>query len=131
MSTIYYAVFHCMANNCANMLVGSAGAASRSEAAWIQVYRALNHGSAKRRCQNTKLMNKFPPEIQDLASLFVDLQIDRHNADYAPDSASGIFSKSDVQVYASIAETIINNFSSASVKDRRAFAVYVLFDRRE
>ena len=129
MSTIYYAVFHCMANNCANMLVGSS-APSRSEPAWIQVYRALNHGSAKQRCQNKTLMKRFPQQIQDLASLFVDLQIDRHNADYAPDNAGGIFFKSDIQVYASIAETIINRFSSASVKDRRAFAVYVLFDRR-
>ena len=129
MSTIYYAVFHCMANNCANMLVGTS-ASSRSEPAWIQVYRALNHGSAKQRCQNKTLMKRFPQQIQDLASLFVDLQIDRHNADYAPDSAGGIFFKSDIQVYASIAETIIDGFSSASARDRRAFAVYVLFDRR-
>lgn len=67
---------------------------------------------------------------EEVPSLFVDLQIDRHNADYAPDNAGGIFFKSDIQVYASIAETIISSFSSASVKDRRAFAVYVLFDRR-
>ena len=84
MSTIYYAVFHCIANNCANMLVGSASASSRSDPAWIQVYRALNHGRAKKRCENRKLMRRFPQEIQDLASLFVDLQIDRHHADYAP-----------------------------------------------
>ena len=63
--------------------------------------------------------------------MFVDLQIDRHSADYAPENSSGIFFKSDIQVYASIAVTIIDNFSSAPVKDRRAFAVYVLFDRRD
>ena len=130
MSTIYYAVFHCIANNCANMLVGSASASSRSDPAWIQVYRALNHGRAKTRCENRKLMKKFTQEIQDLASLFVDLQIDRHHADYAPESAGGVFFKSDIEVYASRVETIINNFASAPAKDRRAFAVYVLFDRR-
>ena len=129
MSTIYYAVFHCMANNCANMLVGTS-APSRSEPAWVQVYRALNHGSAKRRCQNKTRMKRFPQQIQDLASLFVDLQIVRHNADYAPENAGAIFFKSDIQVHASIAETNRQRHSSASVKDRRAFAVYVLFDRR-
>ena len=47
-STAYYALFHCLAICCANMLVGGPGA-SRSEAAWRQAYRALNHG-AKKRC---------------------------------------------------------------------------------
>ena len=48
--------------------------------------------------------------------MFVDMQIDRHNADYAPENAGGIFFKSDIQVYASIADTIINNLSSVQSK---------------
>ena len=45
-STTYYALFHCMAENCADMLVGGPGS-GRSRPAWHQAYRALEHGRAK------------------------------------------------------------------------------------
>ena len=46
-STAYYAMFHCLAGTAADLLIGG----SRSEA-WHQVYRALEHGSAKGACRN-------------------------------------------------------------------------------
>ena len=41
-STTDYALFHCMAENCADMLVGTLGT-NRSQPAWQQAYRALQH----------------------------------------------------------------------------------------
>ena len=124
-STAYYALFHCLAICCADMLVGGAGA-DRSEVAWRQAYRALNHGLAKKRCAQQKIRD-FPSEIQDLASAFVDMQKKRHTADYDPDAA---FSKLEVIQSISEAENVIRGFAQTPRKDRRAFAVYLLFDSR-
>lgn len=124
-STTYYALFHCLAACCADTIVGGAGA-DRSEQAWRQAYRALQHGPASKRCGHENI-HWFPTEIQDFANVFVDLQKKRHSADYDPDAA---LSKLEVVQEISEAENVISRFKQAPLKDRRAFAVYVLFDLR-
>ena len=47
-STAYYALFHSLAATVADALMGK-----RRSDAWHQTYRALEHGSARRACQNT------------------------------------------------------------------------------
>ena len=125
-STTYYALFHCLAACCANMIVGGAGA-DRSEQAWRQAYRALQHGPASKRCGHENI-HWFPTEIQDLANVFVDSQKKRHKADYDPDAA---FAKREVVQGISETENVICRFKQVSLKDRRAFAVYLLFDIRK
>ena len=115
-----------MAAACADLLVGGTGA-DRSGPAWRQTYRALQHGPAQRRCGRTEIITRFPVEIQDFASAFRALQQKRHEADYNPDAA---FVKSDVLASVSDAEAAIQRFATAPVRDRRAFAVYVLLDLR-
>ena len=44
-STAYYALFHCLAGCCADLLVGDPGA-NRSLSAWNQTYRGLQHAFA-------------------------------------------------------------------------------------
>ena len=63
--TAYYALFHCLAGTAADLLIGG----NRSEA-WHQVYRALEHGSAKSACRNRQAMQRFPLEVQDFADTF-------------------------------------------------------------
>ena len=124
-STTYYALFHCLAGCCADMLVGGEGA-NRSKPAWRQAYRALQHRQARDRCRHRNI-RWFPDEVQDLANVFADMQTKRHGADYDPDAA---FSKPDVVQGISEAEDTIRRFRRVPVKDRRAFAVYLLFDIR-
>ncbi len=107
------------------MIVGGAGA-NRSENAWRQPYRALRHGPAGKRCENQDV-RRFPIEIQDLANVFADSQKKRHSADYDPHAA---FSKREVVQGIGEAEEVIRRFKRVSAKDRRAFAVYLLFDVR-
>lgn len=126
-STTYYALFHCLAACCADMLVGGAGA-NRSKPAWRQAYRALQHRRAHDRCDNTKNIQWFPNEVQDFANVFVVMQMKRHDADYDPHTA---FSKPEVVQGISEAEDVIRRFRQVPVKDRRAFAVYLLFDIRK
>ena len=125
-STTYYAMFHCLAGSCADLIVGGAGA-NRSKHAWRQAYRALDHRTARKRCESQDI-RQFPVEIQDFANVFTDAQKKRHLADYDP---YAILSKPAVIQGIQEAETVIRDFVRAPRKDRRAFAVYVLLDIRK
>jgi hypothetical protein len=124
-STTYYALFHCMAICCADMLVGGVGA-NRSAPAWRQAYRALQHTTARQRCAQPTI-KRFPNDIQDFAIEFVAMQRKRESADYDPD---GTFYKSDVLQDINTTENVIGQFMKAPLKDRRAFAVYILLNIR-
>ena len=125
-STAYYALFHCLARTCADMLAGRSGT-NRSQSAWHQVYRALDHGEAKKRCEQNHIMRRFPAGIRDFAETFASLQSKRHLADYDPDAP---FWKSDVLEGIGEARDVIARFARAPVKHRRAFAIYLLTKRR-
>ena len=124
-STTYYAMFHCLARTCADLLIGGTGS-QRSMPAWTQVYRALDHGAARNVCSG-QLMPNFPREIQDFANVFVTMQKKRHDADYDPQCF--VF-KSAILADISNVETVIADFEIAPAKDRRAFAAAVLLRKR-
>jgi len=63
-STTYYAMFHCLARTCADLMIGGTGA-QRSMPAWTQAYRALDHGIARNVLSNAQLIIHFPQQIQD------------------------------------------------------------------
>ena len=79
------------------------------------------------RCENRQFIARFPIDIQDFANMFVDMQAKRHSADYDPDAT---FSLHDTIQDIDDVENAIIRFNGAPRKDRRAFAVYVLFQRR-
>ena len=124
-STGYYALFHTLARCGANLL-GGATRASRSQPAWRQIYRALEHGHAKNQCDRP-MMSRFPAEIRKFGESFAAMQRQRHAADYDPEAN---FSRSDVLQLIDETERAIIQFESAAPKDRRAFAIYVLFKLR-
>lgn len=107
-------------------MVGGANA-DRSKPAWKQVYRALDHGFAKDRCKKQEIIKKFPKDIEDFANMFVALQTKRHSADYDP-----FFQlyKSEVQQDIADASDVIGRFNKVHIKDRRAFAAFLLFKER-
>lgn len=122
-STAYYALFHCLAACCANTLIGGPGS-NRDMRAWNRMYRSLEHGTARQRCQHRDI-TAFPVSIQNFAIEFVDMQDRRHAADYAHDAE---FRKSDVIRDIARIESIITDFNAVAISDRRAFAVHVLFN---
>ena len=72
-------------------------------------------------------MQRFPSDIRQFAYKFVDMQQKRHQADYDPEVD---FSKDVVILDIGATNEIIRNFQRVPVKDRRAFAVYVLLSVR-
>lgn len=51
LSTVYYALFHCLARTCADSMAGRAVVVG-DRPMWRRVYRALEHRQAKTRCEN-------------------------------------------------------------------------------
>lgn len=125
-STTYYAMFHTLARCCADLLIGGKGA-DRSNRAWHQVYRSLEHGAAKSACNNLSKIGLFPKDIQEFANQFIVMQGKRHQADYDP--MERVY-KSAVQADIGIVGNVISRFNLVPVKDRRAFAAHVLFRSR-
>lgn len=126
-STAYYALFHALARCCADTLIGATRSENRSQPAWRQTYRALDHAQAKGRCNNTEMMNRFPISIRAFGETFVEMQPQRHNADYDPEAT---FTRDRVLQLIDEASRVITLFNDADDKDRRAFAAYVMFRMR-
>ena len=124
-SAAYYALFHTLVLCGANLLAGSTRA-NRSQQAWRQTYRALEHGHAKNQF-NRNVIDRFPREIRNFGEIFVEMQRRRHDADYDPVER---FSRSEVQILIDVTERTITLFESTAVADRRAFAIYALFKLR-
>jgi hypothetical protein len=124
-STVYYSLFHVLAKTAADLMIGGNGA-KKSPEAWMQVYRSLDHGPARKACQHHKI-NLFPKDIQEFANAFVSMQEKRHKADYYP--MHKVY-KSELLVDIQVAEDVIHRFIKVPVLDRRAFAAFLLFKSR-
>lgn len=123
-STAYFALFHTLARQCADLFVGVG--AARSEAAWVHVYLALAHGFAKNACIQVGKM-RFPQDILNFADSFVSLQEERHRADYYPRAR---YSRAETLILISNAAQAIARLKKAPRPDKRAFAALVLLKRR-
>ena len=122
-STAYYALFHCLAGTGADLLAGSSESPE-----WHQVYRALEHGKARSACQQQAVMRTFTEEVRTFGDTFIGLQKVRQQADYAH---GGEYSKPDVLDTVNTVQEVISEFEQADVRQRRGFAVHVLFRRRQ
>ncbi len=121
-STAYYAVFHAVARDAADLLVGAGAASKRPE--WYQVYRALDHGPAKVACIGVRTGGG---PLALVAEAFVDLQIARQGADYDP---AFRVDGSDAISHCDRAARALSTLSQVPRSDRRAFAVALLFRNR-
>lgn len=126
MSTAYYALFHELCRNTADCMIGTKSA-DRSGPAWRQAYRSVDHAFCKKQCKNGQVMGKFPKDIEDFGNLFVDLQEDRHRADYDPETT---FLRTNVVANIDAAEDAIIAFRKTPIKDRRAFAAWATMKAR-
>jgi uncharacterized protein (UPF0332 family) len=124
-STAYYALFHAFAHDAADLLVG--GGVSRKRSSWRQVYRALEHGTAKSACAEAK-HPPFAQRIVSCASAFVTLQQARHSADYDPGHRLTL---ADAKSRITLAEQAVQDLLLCSKPDRRDFAVHLLFKKRK
>ncbi|MFN4141643.1 hypothetical protein [Aestuariivirga sp.] len=124
-STAYYALFHAMARATADVMLGSAKK-NRPDRAWVQLYRGLDHGTAKSACEAARNIG-FPNPIKECADAFVELQKARHDADYDP---SYRLSRAEVIALIDKSESAIKKLRAAPPLDRAAFGVQLVIKKR-
>lgn len=115
-------MFHELAKECADSVIGQQ-AKSKQPEAWVQVYRALDHGAARNGCEQVR-QKSFASEITLFASDFVNQQRHRHDADYNP---VAVYTQKEVATMIDEAQKAIASLRSATTADRRAFVALVLF----
>ena len=125
-STAYYALFHALCRNCADTWVGTINS-NRSNRAWQQAYRAINHGPARSKCGNKEVMNEFPESIREFAATFVDMQIERTLADYDPATR---LRRYEVLNNIRKVELALERFRDSDTRDKTAFTVWVTIQKR-
>ena len=125
-STAYYAVFHALCQSFADSLAGPDPAPAAREHL-VNAYRTLDHRQVRNKLSNQRGMASFSGRIRDFAVKFVDLQSQRHSADYDPDTS---FNPQEVQQLVKDAQDAIDTFNAASEDERRLLAVYLVAARR-
>jgi hypothetical protein len=123
-STAYYAVFHALAEVCANELLGSETGKRSTE--YVRVYRSLEHGTLKTAFAAPPLNGLAT--LQKIGNRVVRLQSERIRSDYLPQQSLYTIDQS-VDLVRS-ARTAILSLATLSLGERRTLAVSLLFKNR-
>ena len=135
-SNAYYAVFHAVAAQAADDIVGRT---HRPNPRYALVYRSINHKSLRELCEEIKKTNLrakysayspkggFGPDLIALASAVIELQEKRHLADY--DTLFRV-RMSDAVLAVATGRTALDRFRNASRTSRKAFLSLLVFSPR-
>ena len=126
-STSYYALFLHLCDSTANLMVGTLQPDPGRRAAWQRMYRILQHGATKNRCNNRQQMQHFSGDIQDFARILVRSQDARHDADYDPFSK---YTRRQVLDLVTEAYDAISVFDATPRNERLHFIAYLLASDR-
>lgn len=123
-STAYYALFHALAELCAQELLGSDTSKRSNE--YVRVYRSLDHGTLKKAFLEPPLTGV--PALQKIGNRVVRLQSERIRSDYLPQQSIYTTEQSiDLVKSARAALLWVDKLSHG---DRRTLAVHLLFKNR-
>ena len=123
-STAYYAVFHALAELCADELLGVQSDVRSEE--YIRVYRSLEHGTLKTAFKAAPL-NRVAA-LQRIGNRVVVLQSERIRSDYLPSQA--LYTNDQCRDLVESAKSAIGSIAALSQGDRRSLAVHLLFKNR-
>lgn len=135
-SSAYYAVFHFVLTEAADLHVG---AKNRLLPRYALAYRSVDHAALERLCVEAKKdqlpvkFAKYVPDIglgidiQTFSRAVLDVQQKRKLADYDPLYFASI---SDVHAVIETARSAIEQFRKAKVRQRTAFLALLLFAPR-
>ncbi len=123
-STAYYAVFHALAELCADELLGSETGKRSNE--YIRIYRSLDHGTLKT-AFGTAPLNSVSA-LQKIGNRVVRLQSERIRSDYLPQQS--LYTSDQSIDLVKSARTSMFSISKLSREERRTLAVSLLFKNR-
>lgn len=121
-SAAYYALFHALCGGCADQMIG---ATARLSPTWVRFYRAVEHSAAKAQCRAVQAPAvTLHPGVKEFAAALVELQEERHRADYDPTVR---YARAKALGHVERAASALSAFRSASREDRQRFAATILF----
>jgi uncharacterized protein (UPF0332 family) len=137
-SSAYYSVFHLLVDEACRVQIGSVS----NQAQFRQVLgRAFTYGIMKEACKSfgggtlkrgvakgLSVTFNIPAEIRELADTFVDLQENRHLADY---DLTERFKRADVLVLIAEARQHIENFRNLAPSNEKQFFLACLWAWKE
>lgn len=123
-STAYYALFHGLAGEVADLLIG---ATRRGRPAWGRIYRALDHKFCKDRLEAFAREPQTGPQMRLFCSTFGQIQGERHRADYDPGAR---FRREEALGSVGRARDALAAFRRTSREERLELATRVLFRDR-
>jgi hypothetical protein len=123
LSTAYYAAFHFVMMECADLLTSDPGGHNLGRA-WRQVYRSIQHADVRNACNLAALQPRgFPSGIQSFAVMYPSMRRLRETADYDPEPQG--FNEQHVMAKIAQVDFAIQQFALVSESHRRAFAILV------
>lgn len=135
-SAAYYALFHALAAQAADTLIG---APNKQTPLYALVYRSLQHRSVREFCDQVQ-RTPLPPKIRDhapkagfgldlkaMAHAVVELQEKRHLADYDPGFRA---TASDATFAVATARAALAGFRRSNASTRKAFVCLAVFSPR-
>jgi uncharacterized protein (UPF0332 family) len=123
-STAYYAVFHALAQLCADELLG--GRSDRRSEGYERVYRSLEHGALKKAFKEEPL--RRVAALEKIGNRVAELQSERIRSDYLPSRA--LYTKDQCLSLVQSAKSTVRSISALSEVDRKSLAVHLLFKNR-
>ena len=128
-STAYYAAFHFVMEQCADLLTCDPGGQNLGRA-WRQVYRSIRHADLRNACNSAAAVSYgFPAEIREFAAFYPKLRQLREEADYDPDK-NRVFNPQHIMAKIAEVDFAIQRFSLVDEPHRRAFAILVAVKQR-
>ncbi len=129
-STAYYGLFHCLVASATCNLVGQ----DRKTPKFRLVYRSFQHSEMRSACEQAGKplppefgIKSFCPELRLCASIFVELQKLRHEADYDPQARITL---SDTQSAVARAEVATEKLRAAPSEQRDLFLLTLRYRHR-
>ena len=126
-STAYYALFLHLCETTANLMVGTLQPGPERRTAWQRMYRVLQHGATRNRCENRREVQQFSADIRAFANRLAIAQDARHDADYDPLSK---YTREDVLDIIAEAHRVISVFDAAPRQERLHFIAYLVGNDR-
>jgi uncharacterized protein (UPF0332 family) len=135
-STAYYALFHTVLKTAADRLVGDT---QQATGAYSLVYRGFDHLHMKKGCEELRKPNlsgsvqkalkrsTVSSDTREFATAFIDLQVNRHFADYDPTEP---FTQIDVQSQVDATENAMQKFASIAVDEQLDILAFLLVKTR-
>ena len=120
-STAYYALFHALARNNADNIIGAPTNPAMA-LDWVDAYRRMRHGYAAYQLQQH--MFALDRNGRDFSGHFINLKFARETADYNPNAFFNLTSASD---WLNRAIAALHNLDAMNPTDKRTITNIVLY----